>query len=290
MTVVLYDAMNIFFKGYYTSSHVGLYSGVGSALTYLLGYGEDLNADEFILCGESTTPLIRKQMYPEYKMNRKSADEDIVRERKKFIEVMPKLGIPYVYRNGYEGDDVIGTLSRRYYDKGWNVIIISGDRDLLQLINDKVFQLQLKSKEFPVLMTEDTFEEQYGFPVSCFVEYKALCGDSSDNIPGCRGIGAKTAINIIKKYGTINTFLNHYTAEEYKHVRMIQENQTLVDLSRVLSKVDCNIPDLDIQPKGEPHTTFETVEQTLRELESFDAYETYFNSKMYTNHIYLNHM
>ncbi len=155
-------------------------------------------------------PTFRKMEYVEYKANRGPMDEELATQIERTREVVSVLNIPQFGIDGYEGDDVIGTLARQATDekkeKDTQVVIVTADRDALQLIKGKqiVVYLPLQNRASQaVVFDEDKVIETYGFKPKCIVDLKSLMGDSSDNIPGVKGIGKVTATKLIMNFGSL---------------------------------------------------------------------------------------
>ncbi len=155
-------------------------------------------------------PTFRKMEYVEYKANRGPMDEELATQIERTREVVSVLNIPQFGIDGYEGDDVIGTLARQATDekkeKDTQVVIATADRDALQLIKGKqiVVYLPLQNRASQaVVFDEDKVIETYGFKPKCIVDLKSLMGDSSDNIPGVKGIGKVTATKLIMNFGSL---------------------------------------------------------------------------------------
>ena len=177
--------------------------GLSSILLKVL---RDHNPDYLAAAFDRPEPTFRKEMYKEYKAHRPPTDENLLPQLKEAHNTFGKFGIPIVEKPGYEADDVIATLSEIYKkDPEMKVIIFSGDKDNLQLIDgDRVVVELLKTGvSKTATYTESLFLQEYGFSPRQLVDYKALVGDTSDNIPGVLGIGPKGATDLIKEFGTV---------------------------------------------------------------------------------------
>ena len=151
-------------------------------------------------------PTFRKEMFKEYKAHRPPTANELISQLIKAHETFEKFGIKFVEKAGFEADDIVGTLAERFKNEpDIKVIIFSGDKDNLQLIdNAKVFVELLKTGvSKTVTYDKALFLQEYGFAPEQLVDYKALVGDVSDNIPGVRGIGPKGATDLIKEYGSV---------------------------------------------------------------------------------------
>jgi len=203
---------------------------------------KELNPKYLVACFDLPEPTFRKQTYEQYKAHRKKAPQELYDQIPMVKDVLKVFNVPVFEKAGYEGDDLIGTLSR-LSDK--ENIVVSGDLDNLQLINNntKVYFLRQGVKN-TVLMDEEEVKKKYdGLTPNQLIEYKSLRGDASDNIPGVKGIGEKTAIKLIKDFGTIDNLYN-----KIEEVSPEKVKQKLIDgkdnakLSRMLVEIKKDIP------------------------------------------------
>ncbi len=152
-------------------------------------------------------PTFRKEKFEAYKAHRKPMPEDLAVQLPLLREVLGAMGILMLSKEGMEADDVIGTVGRLCADRGTDCLIVTGDKDSFQLIEESVKVLHIKSrmgKTESILYDEKRFEEEYGFAPKLIIDLKALMGDSSDNIPGVAGVGEKTAMSLVGTYGGID--------------------------------------------------------------------------------------
>lgn len=188
-------------------------------------------------------PTFRHELAGDYKANRKPAPDDLVIQTPKVKELLTALNIPIYQKPGYEADDIVGIISRKTPASMQN-IILTGDMDLLQLVNKNtvVYRLKTGITDF-VLYDEDKMMQDYGLTPDQWVEYKALKGDASDNIPGVAGIGEKTAIELIKKFKSVENLykqLEAGTAELKPNVlAKLEAGKHYAFLSRKLALIDC---------------------------------------------------
>ena len=152
-------------------------------------------------------PTARHKLYEGYKANRKGMPEELAEQMPIIKEILRAMNIDIIEKEGYEGDDIIGTLSRYGENQGLEVTILSGDRDTFQLATDKVtikIPRTKAGKTETELFDREKVKEVYGIEPKQLIEVKGLQGDTSDNIPGVPGIGEKTALSLIQKYGNID--------------------------------------------------------------------------------------
>lgn len=166
----------------------------------------DLNPDNLVICFDRAAPTFRKQMFAGYQSTRPKMDDGLSKQFEIIRGILEKAKICVFDLDGYEADDLIGTLSVQAVEQGKTdqVIILTGDRDLLQLVNDKVLILApIVGVTKMILFDTDKVVEKYGLKPAQFIDYKALVGDASDNYPGVSGIGPKGAANLLNKFQTL---------------------------------------------------------------------------------------
>lgn len=165
----------------------------------------DLNPDYLIVCFDRAAPTFRKQMFSGYQATRPKMDDGLSNQFKIIREVLEKAKVCIHDLDGYEADDLIGTLANQAVkEKVDQVIILTGDRDLLQLVNPNVMILApITGVTKMIMFDEYAVEEKYGLKPSQFIDYKAIVGDHSDNYPGVTGIGPKGAANLLNRFETL---------------------------------------------------------------------------------------
>ena len=170
---------------------------------------DDVHPDAVAVAFDLKAPTFRHKAVSYYKANRKGMPEELAQQLPLIKELLKLLGITVIECEGYEADDVLGTLSKMCSDSGNECFVLTGDRDSLQLIDEKVTVLLATNKE-TIHYTPERFREDYGFDPIRLIDLKALMGDSSDNIPGVAGIGEKTATSLIQEYGTLEGVYESY--------------------------------------------------------------------------------
>ncbi len=206
-------------------------------------------------------PTFRHKMFEGYKGTRKPMQEELKEQVPLMKEMLRAMGIPVVELEGYEADDLLGTLSVQAEEAGLDVRIVSGDRDLLQLASKKVILLIPKTKKTGTeieVYDEDAVREKYLVSPKEFIDVKALMGDSSDNIPGVAGIGEKGATKLIAQYHSIEEVFQHL--EEIKPARTknaLDGSLEIATLSKTLATIHCDSPiglDLEAASLGNLYT------------------------------------
>ncbi len=167
----------------------------------------ELSPDAVAVTFDLKEKTFRHEAFDYYKAQRKPMPEDLAAQVPLIREVLQQMNIRYYTCPGFEADDILGTAGRICEEKGWECVIVTGDRDSLQLITDNVSVCLIKTRggqTETTVYTPAVFEEEYGFPPARIIDLKALMGDSSDNIPGVPGVGEKTANDLIKTYGSLD--------------------------------------------------------------------------------------
>ena len=203
-----------------------------------------LNPDYAVVAFDVKSPTFRHQLYTEYKAGRHETPEDLKSQFPDAKECMALLGLNVLELPGYEADDIQGTVAKMaHLYPNTESYVLSGDRDLLQLIDDKVTVLLATNNDTKV-MGREAFSEEYGICPECFVDMKALMGDSSDNIPGVAGIGKKTAESLIRNFSSLEGIYENIDADSIsKGVReKLISGKENAYLSRTLSKINLETP------------------------------------------------
>ena len=210
---------------------------------------EDLNPDYMAVAFDLKGPTARHKLYEGYKANRHGMPNELAEQMPIIKDILKAMNIDIIEKQGYEGDDILGTLSRYGEKQNLNVIILSGDRDTFQLATDKVeihIPRTKSGKTETEIFNKEKVEEVYGLEPKQLIEVKGLQGDASDNIPGVPGIGEKTAISLIQKYQSINNLYKQIEdGTSYikgKQLQNLTENKELAYLSRTLGEINLQVP------------------------------------------------
>ena len=211
MKLMVLDGNSIVNRAYYgirpLTTREGLYThAVYGFVTTLQRLLEEEQPEALCVTFDRREPTFRHQSYEGYKAQRKGMPEELAQQMPVLKEVLDAMAIPRYELAGYEADDLIGTISRRCEAAGWDCVVVTGDKDSLQLVDDHT-KVKLVSTRMGQTTTKDmtpeTFREAYGFDPIHMIDLKALMGDASDNIPGVPGIGEKTAMDLVQKYGDV---------------------------------------------------------------------------------------
>ena len=203
----------------------------------------------------------RHRLSPEYKANRSPMPDDMKRNVPFIHEVLTSLNIPVYVFEGYEADDIIGTVAQTGEKAGCKVFIVTIDKDLAQLITPNISILSGRTGQDSMIIDENEFELQNGFKPQQLVDYLALLGDKSDNIPGVNGIGKKRAGELIRQFGTIeNIYNNMHLIASAKVREALRVGRDQLELSKKLTQINRNVP-----------VEFSLNEMVVSEIDMFEA-------------------
>ncbi|MDO4618265.1 MAG: DNA polymerase I [Clostridia bacterium] len=274
--LLIIDSNSLINRAFYGVRYLSAPDGTPTNAIYgflmmLLKLIEEEKPDYIMAAFDLKAPTFRHKMYSEYKANRKGMPDDLATQMPYARRIIDEMGILRLEKEGYEADDIIGTVSRLSSEKGIKCMIATGDKDDLQLACDKCSVLLTVSKNGNTETTEytpDKVFERYGVTPSEFIDVKALMGDSSDNIPGVAGIGEKTAIELIKEFKSIENIYEDFDAHGFKGAKLkkLQAGRDMAFLSKQLATIDKNVP-IDISfdnakgysPSGELYNTLRNL-------------------------------
>ncbi len=253
--------------GTYTNAVYGFFS-------ILFKIIEDVKPDYLAVAFDLKAPTKRHKMYDGYKANRKGMPDELASQMPIIKKILEAMHITVVEKEGYEADDILGTLSRLGEKNECDVTILSGDRDTFQLVTPHI-KVRIPRTKMGKTETEDftveKIKEVYGIEPKKLIEVKGLMGDTSDNIPGVPGVGEKTALALVKKYHSIVQLYNRIDEgkDELKGAtrKKIVENRDLAFLSKELGTIDLKVPlDMTIDQFATQEWDKEAVYQIFREL------------------------
>ena len=251
------DGSSLFFRAFYALQlppnargvHTNAVHGFAMMLVKLL---KEIAPTQLVIAFDKSRTTFRTALYPEYKGTRDKTPEELISQIPLLKELAKSLGIPFLELDDYEADDIIGTLATQAAGAGTETVVVTGDRDALQLIRDGLTVL-LTKKGIRETHAYDTaaFEEEYGFAPIRLIDMKGLMGDSSDNIPGVPGVGPKTATKLLLEYGTIENVLDHAAEVSGKKLSAsLVEYRDQALLSKQLATIECNVPELRYEAEG----------------------------------------
>ncbi len=235
---LLYQAYYAFFKVNLTTRDgfpTGALKGFFTKLMELLKY----NPSHLLVAFDVHAPTFRHERYADYKAGRKPPTEDLLMQMKEIRPLLNKMGIRVIECQGFEADDILGTFSRKAEAEGMETLIVTGDRDSFQLITDHTKIYYTKDN---TIITRSELEKRYGLEPEQMRDLKALMGDSSDNIPGIAGVGEKTALNLLARYGSLNGVLEHGNEITGKLGERVREGTEDAQFSYWLGTIVCDAP------------------------------------------------
>ena len=248
--VVLVDGNNLLFRSYYATAYSGnmMRNSAGFPTNGLFGFVNMINkiiSDEepsYIMVAFDVGKTFRHEEYKDYKGGRIETPEELKLQFPKAKEILTAMGIKYLEVEGYEADDIVGTFARMIdEDEEYEGLIVSSDKDLLQLISPCVKVKLLKSKDY-IMMDVDTFRDTYGIDAIRMIDLKGLMGDASDNIPGVKGIGEKTALKLLREYDTIENLYEHIESIKGATYDKLVEGRDSAFYSKKLATIYKEVP------------------------------------------------
>ncbi|HHV46900.1 MAG TPA: DNA polymerase I [Tissierellia bacterium] len=254
-TLMIIDGNSLIHRAFYAlpllTTKDGIYTnGVYGFLTMLYKIKENYNIDYIGVAFDKKGPTFRHEAFELYKGTRQSTPNELTLQFPIIKEILSIMNIAQLELDGYEADDIAGTLSKFGEENGLEIILVTGDRDYLQLASDKTKVLITKKGITDLVeYDENKFIEEYGITPQQFIDLKGLMGDKSDNIPGVPGIGEKTGVKLLKEFGTIENLYDNIDKVGSKKIKeTLMENKQSAFLSKKLAEIIRNAP-LDISLK-----------------------------------------
>ena len=275
--IFLLDAYTLIFRAYYAFIKNPIFNSKGLNTSAILGFTNSLEEilskekpSHIAVVFDPSTPTFRNKLYPEYKTNRPPTPEDIKKSIPYIKEILQGFRIPYFQIDGFEADDVIGTIAFNFESKGYDIFMMTSDKDYLQLLHEKIFIYKPKTKLREIeIISLDKFRQNYGLQEpKQFIDVLALAGDQADNIPGVPGIGEKTALKLIREYNDLDNLYANINQIKGKLKQKLLENRDSAYLSRKLvtikTDIQIDIKEEDIVFKG---IDKERLQKVFKELE-----------------------
>ena len=247
----LLDAFALIFRSYYGLIRNPRVTAEGKNTSTQFGFVNTLvhllktqNATHLAVCFDTPEIGVRNETFPEYKANREEAPEDLKLAIPDIKRIIKAFNIPIIEAPGYEADDIIGTLSKKGSEAGYEVYMVTSDKDLGQLVNDKVFMYKPPSRggKYEKLGEKEVCEKWDIQNVSQVIDMIALMGDAVDNIPGIKGVGAKTAAKLLKEYGTVENVLDNAENIKGKMGEKVAAGREDALISKQLGTIIMDVP------------------------------------------------
>ena len=271
---MLIDGPSLVYRGYFalpplTTSDGTLVNAAFGFLQIVLRGMQDVKPDYAIVSFDLGKPQFRFDAYPDYKKGRPSMPDDLRSQFPIVREIAAMMGMPIRELEGYEADDVIGTLTKEATAAGIDTMIVSGDLDGMQLIDDHVRLLTTRmGVAATVIYDEARVMERYGLRPDQMLDYKALKGDTSDNIPGVPGVGEKTASQLLQQFGTLDGIYERLDEVKGKLRDRLAEHRESAFMSREIGRIICDLPvELNVEEARTGRYDRRAVAQRFRELE-----------------------
>ncbi|THF76098.1 5'-3' exonuclease [Cohnella fermenti] len=247
--ILIVDGMALLFRAYFAQSYSARRTPDGTPTNAIYGFLQYLfdTVNEFrpthvVCCWDMGSKTFRTDMYTGYKANRPDAPDDLVPQFSLVKDVVAALGIPNLGIEGYEADDCIGTLATRLCEQGC-VYVLTGDHDMLQLVSERVHVVIMKKGRNNYAVYDLAFlKEDKGVLPFQIIELKGLTGDTSDNYPGVKGIGEKTALKLLLEYESIDGILANLSSLSASIKAKIENDLEMLHLSRTLARIHIDSP------------------------------------------------
>lgn len=282
--IMLVDGMALLFRGYFATSFRGNFmktskgvptNGVFQFLRYFLNAVNTFNPTHVICCWDMGSQTFRTDLYDGYKANRDAPPEELIPQFELVKEVVEAFDTPNIGLKNYEADDCIGTLAHQFGNQGEEVLILSGDLDMLQLVNEYIsVAIMRKGQGNYEVFNNDNFYDKKGLLPRQIIDFKGLTGDAADNYPGVKGIGEKTALKLLQQYKTIDNLLTHVDELTPAMQTRINTNVDMLHLSRELAEIKLDTPVQIAIEQGLWKFDEQRVEDKFAELE-FKPFHTF---------------
>lgn len=271
-TLYVIDGHSQVFKAYHAIQQLSTSKGV--PVNAVFGFTQILHRllktrspEHLVVAFDSGGPTFRHEMYDQYKANRAEAPEDFAEQMENIVRILHGMRIPILQLKGYEADDIIATLVARSAERGLDVVIVTADKDLFQLVDDRVRVLRLdpdKETEFD----SEAVKTKMGVYPAQIVDLLAMVGDTSDNVPGIKRVGPKTATTLLEQYGSLEAVLEHAAELKGKQREYVEAGREEALLSKRLVLLDADVPletDFDAFRRNQPDV--EVLGRLYQELE-----------------------
>jgi DNA polymerase-1 len=273
----LIDGSALAYRSYFAFIRNPLINSKGENTSAVFGFTnsimkilKDENPDYVAVVFDTKAPTFRHEIFKDYKSTRAKMPSEMVDQLPRIREVSEGMNLPILEVDGFEADDLMGTLAKRAKSKGLEVVLVTGDKDFLQLVDEDVKVLNPKrGGEEPELLDKKGVEAKFGVLPEKVVEVLALMGDTSDNIPGIPGIGEKTAVELIKEFGDMEKTLAHADEVKKKNIqKALKEHPDLARLSKRLVIIDTQVPfELDLNKLKRENFNLPRLKELFKELE-----------------------
>ncbi|WP_404322335.1 5'-3' exonuclease [Cytobacillus firmus] len=250
-SLLLVDGMALLFRAYFATAMSGQFminskgiptNGVYGFVKHFLTAVSSFNPSHVAVCWDMGSKTFRTEMFDAYKANRPEAPIELVPQFDLVKEVVEAFDVPNIGLEGFEADDCIGTITKKVSQEA-EVLILTGDQDMLQLLDDNISVILLQKGYGNYLVhTTETFYEEKGITPKQIIDLKAFMGDTSDNYPGVKGIGEKTALKLLQQFEHIEGVLENLEQLTKGQRAKIEQDLEMLHLSRQLAEIKCDVP------------------------------------------------
>ncbi len=248
---MLVDGMALLFRAFYATAVSGQFminskgiptNGIHGFIKHMFTAVSAFKPTHLAVCWDMGSKTFRTELFPDYKGNRGEAPIELIPQFDLVKEAVAAFNIPNIGLEGFEADDCIGTIANQVKDQA-HVMILTGDQDILQLLDEQISVILLKKGFGNYLVhTPETFYEEKGITPRQMIDLKALMGDTSDNYPGVKGIGEKTALKLLKEYQHVEGIIENLEQLSKSNQVKIKQDLDMLHLSRILAEIKCNVP------------------------------------------------
>jgi DNA polymerase-1 len=273
----LIDGSALAYRAYFAFIRNPLINSKGENTSAVFGFTNSLlkilreeNPDYMAVVFDTKAPTFRHEIFKEYKSTRAKMPPEMSEQLPRIRQVAESMNMPILEVEGYEADDLMGTLAKRAKKEGLEVMLVTGDKDFLQLVDEDIKVINpRRGGEEAELLDRKGVEEKFGVLPDKVIELLALMGDTSDNVPGIPGVGEKTALELIKQFGSLEGALKNAEKVKRKNVRKgLQEHADLARLSKRLVTIDTNVPfELDLLSLKRGDFNLPRIKELFKELE-----------------------
>ncbi|MFJ5715125.1 5'-3' exonuclease H3TH domain-containing protein [Neobacillus sp. NPDC093127] len=250
-SLMLVDGMALLFRAFYATAVSGQFminskgiptNGIHGFVKHLFTAVSSFKPTHLAVCWDMGSKTFRTELFSDYKGNRGEAPVELIPQFDLVKEVVDSFDIPNIGLAGFEADDCIGTIAKQTKDYA-HVSILTGDQDILQLLDDNISVILLKKGYGNYLVhTPETFFEEKGITPRQMIDLKALMGDPSDNYPGVKGIGEKTALKLLQEYEHVEGIISNLDRLSKSNKSKIERDLEMLHLSRILAEIKCDVP------------------------------------------------
>ncbi len=248
---MLVDGMALLFRAFYATSVSGQFminskgiptNGIHGFIKHLFTAVSSFKPTHLAVCWDMGSKTFRTELFADYKGNRGEAPIELIPQFDLVKEVVESFDIPNIGLPGFEADDCIGTIAQQMKDSA-HVSILTGDQDILQLLDDSISVILLKKGYGNYLVhTPQTFFAEKGITPRQMIDLKALMGDPSDNYPGVKGIGEKTALKLLQEFEHVEGIISNLERLSKSNKTKIEQGLDMLHLSRILAEIKCDVP------------------------------------------------